>query len=237
MPLTLQATRELGFLGLATGLLGLAVWLDHRSSTEVSVSTLRNPYAGSRNLLDAFASEDQDASAANLADAGLYGGPTLPLLLALHPRPRQNFGTLLLIWLETIYLNFAITSMIKNRVSRPRPYVLADVFPFKQVLSRNDRAAFLSGHASMAATGGVLFALLVNHYFPHSDFRYGAFFLAGSVPGFTAFLRVKSAKHWPTDVVAGVLLGTGVAFWVMRSHEDKKTGASRTGDAGKANNG
>lgn len=218
MSLALSLPRELSFLGLASALLGLAVWLDRRNQTEVSVSTLRNPHAGSRNLLDVFALEEEDTSAANLADAGLYGGPTLPLLLALHPRPRQNYGTLLLIWIETVLLNFAATSAIKNRVSRPRPYVLADVFPYEQALSRNDRAAFLSGHTSMAATGAMLFALLVNHYFPKSDMRYAAFFLAGSVPGFTAFLRVKAAKHWPTDVMAGVLLGAGVAWWVVECH-------------------
>ena len=90
MPLTLNLPRELGILGLATSLLGLAVWLDRKGATSVSVSTLRNPLAGSRNPLDAFAWDEQDTSAANLADAGLYGGPTLPLLLALHPRARRK---------------------------------------------------------------------------------------------------------------------------------------------------
>ncbi|TXF91480.1 phosphatase PAP2 family protein [Neolewinella aurantiaca] len=227
MRLRLKPSRELGLIGLASALTGLAIWLDRRKSDEVSVSTLRNPHAGSRNLLDAFAWDEQNAPAANLADAGLYGGPALPLLLAFHPRPRRNFGTLLLIWLETVYLNFAVTSVIKNRFSRPRPYVLAASFPFEQVLSRNDRAAFLSGHTSMAAAGGVLFALLVSHYSQNRPAQMGAFFIAGSVPGFTAFLRVKSAKHWPTDAVAGVLLGAGVALSVFELHRVEN------GDTGK----
>lgn len=222
MPLKLKLPRELAFFGLAAGLLGAAVWLDRRDRAEVSVATLRNPYAGSRNLLDAFAWDEQDATAANLADAGLYGGPTLPLLLALHPRPRKNYGALLLVWAEAVLLNFAATSAIKNRVSRPRPYVLADIFPYDRPLTRNDRAAFLSGHASMAATGAVLFARLVSLYFPRNDARFCAYFLAGCVPGFTAYLRVRAAKHWPTDAVAGVLLGGGVAYLVCRTHEGAK---------------
>jgi len=218
MPLHLSPLREVGLLAAGVACLGLAVWFDRRKRGPVSVSTLRNPSAASRNPLDAFAWNEVNDRTAGLADAGLYGAPTLSLLLALHPRPRPEYPKLLLIWLETMLLNFAVTSAIKNRVSRPRPYVLHDAFPYERSLSRNDRAAFLSGHASMAAAGSMLFARLLHHYFPEDDVRYLGWFLAGAFPAFTAYLRVKSAKHWPTDAVAGVLLGGMIGYLVPGPH-------------------
>lgn len=200
--------------------LGLAVYFDRRTIHDVSFSTLRNPNAGSLNPLDVCAFKVPDARAGALADIGLYGGPTLPLLLSLHPRSRPHYPVILVVWLETILLNFAITSAIKNRFSRPRPYVLGEVLPHDQVLTRNDRAAFLSGHTSSATAGSLLFAFLVQDYAQNRIVIAGGWFLAGAVAGFTAYLRVKAAKHWPTDAVAGVILGGAVATLVLRLHQE-----------------
>jgi len=217
MPLQLSIRREATLLGLAAGFIGLAIYYDRRNRQPVTAGTLRNPSAASNNPLDALAWDELDDRTAGRADIGLYGGPTLPLLLALHPRPRQEYRALLLVWLETILLNFAITSAIKNRASRPRPYVLSAAFPQDRSLSRNDRAAFLSGHSSMAAAGSVLCARLVWYYFPEFP-RKKLIFLAAALPVYTAYLRVRSAKHWPSDAVAGLLQGGAVGWWVPHLH-------------------
>lgn len=213
--------RHFFLLGSAVVLTGLAVLLDKKPELAVYAGNLRNPFAGSRNPLDRMAWKSPDPAAANLADAGLYGGPSLPLFLALHPRARPYFCVLLLTWLETVALTFAATSVIKNSFNRPRPYVLATGFDPERELLRNDRAAFLSGHTALAAAGSMLFARLVELYEP--EWRTKAWFLAGSVSGFTAYLRVKAAKHWPTDAVAGVLLGAGISALVFEANQEALT--------------
>jgi len=221
MAYQLNPVREISLLAAGLGLIALAVYVDRNDTQPIRVDNLINPHAGSRNPLDRFAFRKPDPAAAALADAGLYGGPTMPLLLSLHPRTRHQYPTLLLIWLETMLLNFAITSLIKNTVSRPRPYVLNPDFDPERALNRNERAAFLSGHASNAAAGSLMFARFVSAYSKHPSVTNFAYLIAGLLPGFTAYLRVKAAKHWPTDALAGVLLGSTVGCLVPMLHRTK----------------
>lgn len=221
MPYQLHPIREVSLLFAGLSLIALAIYIDGKDTQPIRVGNLRHPHAGSRNPLDAHAFREPDPAAAALADAGLYGGPTLPLLLSLHPRTRQQYPILLLIWLETMLLNFAITSLLKNAVSRPRPYVLNPDFDDRRELSRNDRAAFLSGHTSNSAAGSLLFAELVTANTDNQLISTAAYVLSGLLPGFTAYLRVKAAKHWPTDALAGLLLGGTVGWLVPRLHRAK----------------
>ena len=218
MPYQLKPVREISFLAVGLGLLALAVYIDGQDTQPIRVGNLRNPHAGSRNPLDALAFREPDPVAAALADVGLYGGPTLPLLLSLHPRTRRQYPIILLIWLETMLLNFAITSLLKNTVSRPRPYVLNPDFDDRHELSRNDRAAFLSGHTSNTAAGSLLFAQLVTNYSENKLAAVTAYSLSGLLSGFTAYQRVKAAKHWPTDTLAGLILGGTVGWLVPHLH-------------------
>ncbi|NJC26216.1 phosphatase PAP2 family protein [Neolewinella antarctica] len=206
---------------LLTGvaLIGLAHWLDRRSITPVRIGDLRNPGAGSNNPFDWLAYKDVDLRAARLADVGLYGGPALPLLAALHPRQRPNRSHIFLLWAEAMILNFGATSVIKNSANRPRPYVFNDNFPEDTQLSRNDRAAFLSGHASHATLGVVLFARLVGEGTEAKILEVAAWVLTGFMAGYTGYLRVKAAKHWPTDAIAGCLLGYFIASRIYNIHE------------------
>ena len=216
-PLNTNFTRELTILFGGVALLAAAIYADHRDDTPVYT-----PYAGDYtgeeiNPFDRLGYTVRDRRAGNLADVGLYGGPTLPLLLSLHPRTRPHYPTVLLLWLQTMLLTFSSSSLLKNTVSRPRPYVYNRDWQLDRPLTRRDRAAFLSGHAANATAGAVLFAELLRTY----DGRRGAWLgrlLAMGVAVSTGFLRVKAGKHWPTDAAAGALLGGGVAGAMMVVH-------------------
>lgn len=213
-------------LGAGLALLGLAVLIDRKPGESIQVGNLRNPLAGSNNPLDHLAYKEPNVTAGNRADFGLYGGPTLPLLFSFYPESDtdggQDYPEILTVWLEAMVLNFAITSLIKNTTSRPRPYVLHEDFSPNIFLTRNDRAAFLSGHASNAAVGSTLFALLVTHYFNRPATSLFAWAIAGLLQTSTAYLRVKAAKHWPTDAVAGLILGQVVARGIFIIHFQKR---------------
>jgi membrane-associated phospholipid phosphatase len=214
--LRLRKQRELTILGFGLALLAAAVYADHRDDTPAFSPTAAGYTGRDINPIDRLGYTERDERAGQLADAGLYGGPTLPLLLSLHLRPRQNYPALLLVWLETMLLTFALTSLIKNTVSRPRPYVYNDDWQPDRPLARKDRAAFLSGHAANATAGATLFAGLLAAYGLDRT-KFGRL-LAGTVAGTTAFLRVKAGKHWPTDALAGILLGGGVAGAMLWGH-------------------
>ncbi|NJB86538.1 membrane-associated phospholipid phosphatase [Lewinella marina] len=220
MPFQPHPPREFAILCTGFGLLALALWIDRRNPEPV-YSPYSGEYQGDEiNPFDRLGYTVRDERAGNLADAGLYGGPALPLLLSFDRRTRPHYPLILLLWFQTLLLTFSLTSLIKNVANRPRPYIYnADWHPERE-LSRKDRAAFLSGHAANATAGAVLFAYLLEAY-DRPLAKYGRW-LAMAVAGTTAFLRVKAGKHWPTDAAAGVLLGGAVAGAVIRGH---RTGA------------
>lgn len=109
---------------------------------------------------------------------------------------------------------FLVSLVIKPLVGRERPmvtlhgqaivvsnrYLPETVFDFIDVL---DEYAFPSGHATMAFAA----VYVLSRKRPRSRIW---FYLLASV---IAFTRVYLGKHFPLDVVAGGLLGTGIG-WV-----------------------
>jgi len=222
-------------IGAALALIGAAILLDRRSAKPIHVGTLKYPLAGSDNPLDRLAFRKPDRAAADLADAGLYGGLFLPFHLVWHPRPRQEWDRLFLAWLEMLLLNVGITSLIKNSANRPRPYILHPEFDNRSHLTRNDRAAFLSGHTSHATAGATLFALMSTRYTENKILEDLVFLATGVIAGGTGFLRVKAAKHWPTDAIAGALLGHLVGRFAFAMHFGGGVAAgARPGEGSKA---
>ncbi|MGB3800256.1 MAG: phosphatase PAP2 family protein [Lewinella sp.] len=226
MPFELRPRREVSLLFAGIGLLAAAIWAD-RQDVEPVYSPYFGEYEGDEiNPIDRLGYTVKNQQAADRADFGLYGGPTLPLLLSFDARIRQDYPLILLMWLQTMLLTFALGSLIKNTANRPRPYIYNANWMAEWTLTRGDRAAFLSGHAANATAGAVLFAALLEAY-DRPLAAYGRL-LAVGVAGGTAYLRVRAAKHWPTDAVAGVLLGAGVAGAIVRWHRRSGSGQPKT---------
>ena len=111
--------------------------------------------------------------------------------------------------------------LIKRAASRPRPYTYlpeADRPSGAEYDVTQERAfeSFPSNHATVAWAGGIAGASYLA--FSRPDFSGSVHFLSGAlVGGFataTGVLRIESGQHFPTDVVAGSLLGavTGVGI-------------------------
>ena len=99
-----------------------------------------------------------------------------------------------------------VYKLLKRRTARDRPFAFADGFDL--AVAPLDKYSFPSGHTLHA----VFFTLLVVAYFPA---------MAWVLVPFTVLVaasRVVLALHYPTDVVAGALLGAALAelsFWVF----------------------
>ncbi|MCC6408063.1 MAG: phosphatase PAP2 family protein [Planctomycetes bacterium] len=115
------------------------------------------------------------------------------------------------IGIEIWALNTVLTRGLKSVVGRERP-------------NGSDDGSFPSGHASTAFSLATFLARSVDDAFESPWGKLG--YLAYVPAGFVAAHRVSSEVHYPSDVVAGALLGFFVANTVYDAHFGDGRGAS-----------
>lgn len=106
--------------------------------------------------------------------------------------------------------NALLTMLIKKVVKRPRPF-LANVKI--NAVYQPAHYSFPSGHTSTAFTT----ATALSQAYPKWYVVLPSYVWAGSV----SFSRLYLGVHYPTDVAAGALLGTGTAFSLRPLRADR----------------
>jgi undecaprenyl-diphosphatase len=124
-------------------------------------------------------------------------------LLALEPIAGSHFfwaGIIAYVFDVSLYL------LLKNLIKRDRP--AAKITTYQAWITPSDQFSFPSGHTAAA----FLFACLVFNFYPL--FAIPCFIWACAI----GVSRVLLGVHYPTDLVAGALLGSACAFWGIYLH-------------------
>jgi membrane-associated phospholipid phosphatase len=109
----------------------------------------------------------------------------------------------------------AASSWFKALAHRSRP-VLYTSGAAAVAGDRDSRESFPSGHATVAFAIAASYAALARRdHAPHAT-RNTVFLFAGATA--VSVLRVAAGRHFPTDILAGAVLGTGVGLVVARWH-------------------
>lgn len=105
-------------------------------------------------------------------------------------------------FLPAIISRFGIAVLIRSLYYRPRPYLTDAV---NMLIDKGQEASFPSGHAAF------FFAFSLAVYYQNK--KLGAVFLALSV--LMSFARIFVGVHWPSDILAGIVVGI-LSVWLVR---------------------
>jgi membrane-associated phospholipid phosphatase len=119
---------------------------------------------------------------------------------------------------QSALLSFGLTSAVKELARRPRPYLYNAEVPEALHHPRKDRASFWSGHTANTAAIAFTAASLVQRSDAPRGWKTVGWLSAATLPAITAWLRVRSGKHFPTDVLAGYAAGAAVGIAVPAYH-------------------
>lgn len=143
----------------------------------------------------------------------------------LGKRTKKDWLRLGLMYYQTQFLTFAFYDfspfgpLFQNRV---RPVVYYDYFTYDQRKGGNQRNSFYSGHVANAASASFFAAKVYLDYHPEMRKKKILFYGLASVPPLlTGWLRMKALAHFPSDVVAGYLIGATFGIVMPELHRMK----------------
>jgi len=101
-----------------------------------------------------------------------------------------------------------ITNILKYTIQRPRPYI---TYPYIEKAGSGESPSFPSGHTSEVFA----FATSVSIAYPKWYIIAPSYLWAGAV----AYSRMDLGVHYPSDVLAGALIGAGSAYLCYRGQK------------------
>lgn len=199
-----------GALAAALALLFVPVDREKRWDTELFLS------------LDESVRDNFSTGAADLSDVLLATSLVAPLLLQVQHGFDETAGQQSLIYGETLAMSILLNTATKYLVQRPRPYVYNQRPEVqKYVAEQGDDAylSFYSGHASTAFSGAIAGSILYAQDGTTSlGGRVAMWGLELGLASATAVLRVRAGKHYYSDVLLGVLIGSAIGILVPALH-------------------
>lgn len=125
-----------------------------------------------------------------------------------HQKPWISQVTALTTFLVTI----SLTTLVKILVSRVRPSMDQEFSKLLRVLNESSSFSFFSGHAANSFAVTTIVVLLVQR-------RYPCAFLFYIWPVLFSFSRIYVGVHYPSDILAGILVGVTLGLLGYRFHK------------------
>lgn len=202
--------------------------LDTRDD-KLSVAEIEKLKRNSVNRFDRGATYNWSPSASNFSDVPYHIMPLLPMTLGIPlavNKKWDNAFTLGLMYTEVLFFTKGITGLTKTLTARTRPYMYNTQFTPEErfALQQGEttpRTSFISGHTSVTFAYAVLLAKTYSDIYGNTTWSKIIWATAVSAATATAWARVEAGVHYPTDVLAGAIVGSALGYFIPELHKTK----------------
>jgi hypothetical protein len=216
--------KELVITGVGLGSAVLASSLDAQLKplTREEINTLdRN----SINSFDRWATNNYSTNVSKASDILAVTLGLSPLALLAGKEVRNDFFIVGGMYFETLLFSVFTPTYPKDLVKRIRPFAYNPSAPIDKKLDVDSRRSFFSGHTCVTFSSAVFLATVYGDYYPDSQYKNyvwgGALIVASAVD----FLRIEAGAHFPTDVIAGAIVGSAIGWAIPALH---RTGSGKS---------
>ncbi|RKY97927.1 MAG: phosphoesterase PA-phosphatase [Ignavibacteriae bacterium] len=220
-PYSLDTGREIAIFGSGV-LLGIVDIKLIENKDPINYEELSHLSRENVNSFDRGATYNWSPSAAEWSNVLLITTIASPLLMFTSSSVRADAGIFLTMYLQNILTTYSVSHFPKGIINRYRPYVYNEDVPDEIKQNVDATHSFLSAHTSVAFASAVFLSITFAKYNPDSNltpYIWGTSLLFASAVG---YLRYASGNHFPTDIIAGAIVGSVVGFLIPLIHESNE---------------
>jgi len=166
-------------------------------------------------LIDNAARTSYNGRTAHISD-GMSLGTALAAGMVTFALPKNQQTQYIQLAVQNVWIMANITQTVKMLALRNRPYTQVPGFVSSKT---DDHFSFFSGHSAITATAATTAILMALNQPNIPTWGKAAAYTAGGLALATAGLRIAAGKHYPSDVVTGILVGVAVAVINTKLHE------------------
>lgn len=218
----LNTKKEIIISGISAISIYTAYTLDKVSKIQ-TINEIKSLNKNSIPKFDQCATQYYSESLSTISDLFLITSLITPLSLFLINDSKKDISDISVLYLETILLNYGINSFTKSLTKRFRPYVYNEDVKLEKKLTLDARKSFFSGHSSTAFASAVFFSRVVSELNINPSTKSLVWVSSLSIATTIAILRVISGYHYPSDVIIGALVGSGIGFLITELHKKNKS--------------
>ncbi len=204
-------------IGLISAGTGISSLILHKKKKPLTFEQLSNLQRTDVNKFDRYAISQHSKAASISSDVLQYTAMISPALLFIDKDIRQDWKTVMPIWIETFAITSTLTMFAKELAKRKRPYVYSD-YGNGNKYSKDAISSMWSGHTSITAASTFFIAMVYSDYHPHSKWKPLMWTGCALFPALTGLTRVKAGKHYWTDVIVGYAIGALVGTMTPYLH-------------------
>lgn len=146
---------------------------------------------------------------------------SLPVSFIFINEAKSELKDIGIMYLETLTLTYGITNLTKNIFQRFRPYAYNHSVNLSERLKSDTKKSFFSGHTSISFASAVFFSTVFSEFSADEKIKKFVWISSLSLATSTGILRYFSGKHFPTDILAGAVVGSLVGYTIPKIHKSE----------------